>query len=380
MKRFFGLARAVMTAAVLGGLIALAPSSLMADDLLTIGSDAPALDVEHWVQNGEGKFGKVTKFQKDKVYVVEFWATWCGPCVASMPHIVETQAKYADKGVQIISISDEPKETVDEFLDRKVPRSEKEMTFRDLTKSYCLTTDPDGSSNESYMQAAGQNGIPCAFIVGKDGKIEWIGHPMQMDDALDSVVAGKWDRKAFAEEFKEQQEMGALQMKVQREVGGLLRDRDFKGALAKFDELTSKIKSPEAKIQFTMMKLNLHKIANSEQSEVAKTLKDALALASTNPMMSNQVAWTIWEMTEQGQIKSDKELLGEALKVAQSAAGKQEGQTKAATLDTVAHLQYGLGNLAEAIKTQKAAVAIDGSNADIKGFLEELEEEAKNKK
>jgi len=380
MKRFFGLAKATMVAAILGGLVSLYPGLALATDLLTIGSDAPALDVEHWVQNGEGKFGKVTKFEKDKVYVVEFWATWCGPCVASMPHIVETQKKYAEKGVQIISISDEPKDTVEEFLDRKVPRSEKEMTFRDLTKSYCLTTDPDGSSNESYMQAAGQNGIPCAFIVGKDGKIEWIGHPMEMDDPLKSVVDGKWDRKAFAEEFKEKQEMDALQMKVQREVGGLLRDKDFKGALAKFDELTGGIKNAEMKMQFTMMKLRLHQIANSDSSEVAKTLKDALAQASANPMMANQVAWTIWEMTEQGQIKKDKELLAEALKVAQSAASKQEGQVKAATLDTVAHIHYGLGNLDEAIKAQKEAVAIVGDEPEIKGFLEELQEEANKKK
>ena len=43
---------------------------------LTIGSKAPALDVEHWVQNGEGKFKPVTKFENGKVYIVEFWATW----------------------------------------------------------------------------------------------------------------------------------------------------------------------------------------------------------------------------------------------------------------------------------------------------------------
>lgn len=380
MKRVFGWVRSSMVAAVLAGLFSFSTAHATSDDLLTIGSDAPALDVEHWVQNGEGKFSKVTKFEKGKVYIVEFWATWCGPCVASMPHIVETQAKYADKGVQIVSISDEPKETVEEFLDRKVPRSEKEMTFRDLTKSYCLTTDPDGSSNESYMQAAGQNGIPCAFIVGKDGKIEWIGHPMSMDDPLKAVVEGKWDRQAFADEFKEQQEMEALQMNVQRQVGGLLRDRDFKGAMAKFDELTGEIKNPQMKLQFAMMKLQLHRVANSAKTEVVKTLKDALALASKDPAMSNQVAWTIWEMSEQGQIEKDKELFAEAAKVAQAAAAKQEGSPKAATLDTLAHLQYGLGNLAEAIKTQKEAVALEGDNPEIKGFLEELEEEANKKK
>ena len=380
MKKVFGFMRATIVAAVLGGLVSLSPASARADDLLTIGSDAPALDVEHWVQNGEGKFGKVTKFEKDKVYVVEFWATWCGPCVASMPHIVETQKKYAEKGVQIVSISNEPKETVEEFLDRKVPRSEKEMTFRDLTKSYCLTTDPDGSVNESYMEAAGQNGIPCAFIVGKDGKIEWIGHPMQMDEPLKSVVEGKWDRKAFADEFKEQQEMQALQMKVQQQVGLLLRDKKFKEALEKFDELTAPVKSPEMKLQFAMMKLRLHQIASSEQSEVAKTLKDTLAMASKDPMMSNQVAWTVWEMTEQGQLKKDKELLGEALKVAQAAADKLEGEPKAMTLDTVAHLNYGLGNIADAIKAQKAAIAIMGDKDEYKAFLEELQEEANKKK
>ncbi len=42
------------------------------------------------------------------------------------------------------------------------------------------------------MEAAGQNGIPCAFIVGKDQKIEWIGHPMQMDAVLEQVVSDSW--------------------------------------------------------------------------------------------------------------------------------------------------------------------------------------------
>ena len=158
MKRFFRNFRTALVACVVATTAAAIPTLANAEDILTIGNAAPALDIEHWVQDGEGKFGKVTKFEKGKVYVVEFWATWCGPCVASMPHIVEMQKKYADKGVQIISISDEDLKTVEDFLKREVPRAEEKMTFKDLTKSYCLTTDPDRSSSEAYMEAAGQIG------------------------------------------------------------------------------------------------------------------------------------------------------------------------------------------------------------------------------
>jgi thiol-disulfide isomerase/thioredoxin len=175
----------------------------LAADLLTVGSDAPPLNIEHWVQDGNGKFKAVTKFAAGKVYVVEFWATWCPPCVASMPHLAELQANYATKGVQVVSISDEDLSTVERFLARTVPPAKdaepeaKKQTYRELTSAYCLTTDPDGSSSTDYMQAAGIGGIPTAFIVGKDSKIEWIGHPMEIDQPLAAVVDDKWDRAAY---------------------------------------------------------------------------------------------------------------------------------------------------------------------------------------
>lgn len=379
MRRFV----AMMVLAACGVSAAwMAPAARAADDLLTIGSDAPSLDIEHWVQDGEGKFGKVTKFTDGKVYVVEFWATWCGPCIASMPHIVELQKKYADKGVQVISISDEPLDTVEEFLEREVPRSEETKTFRELTKSYSLTTDPDRSTHDSYMEPAKQNGIPCAFIVGKDGKIEWIGHPMQMDGPLEAVVAGKWDRDKFGEEFKESQEADALMQELQVKVGGLVRRKKFPEALAAMDEVVDKVKAPAMKLNFTMIKLNIHQVAQSESKEVAETLKKALALAGDDPMIGNQVAWTVWEWKERGSL-DDKDTLAAALELAKKAAAKQEGNLKGMTLDTVAHLEYGLGNLEAAAKAQTEALELVDEapqKADMESFLEELKDLIKAKK
>ena len=114
-----------------------------AEPSLTIGSKAPSLDIEHWVQDGNGAFKHVSDFEKGKVYVVEFWATWCGPCIMSMPHLAELQTKFRDKDVQIISVSDESLDEVEALL--KQQNQQVGKSFAEITSAYTLTTDPDGS-------------------------------------------------------------------------------------------------------------------------------------------------------------------------------------------------------------------------------------------
>src|SRR5439155_10386799 len=64
---------------------------------LKVGDPAPKLQVSKWVQ-GE----PVKEFARDKVYIVEFWATWCGPCRVSIPHLNELHTKFKDKGLVVI--------------------------------------------------------------------------------------------------------------------------------------------------------------------------------------------------------------------------------------------------------------------------------------
>ncbi|MEW6159787.1 MAG: TlpA disulfide reductase family protein, partial [Verrucomicrobiota bacterium] len=85
------------TILLLSGLMncALAPLCA-AEPTLKLGNPAPKLQTGKWVQ-GE----PVKEFEKGKVYVVDFWATWCGPCKATIPHLNELYQKFKDKGLMV---------------------------------------------------------------------------------------------------------------------------------------------------------------------------------------------------------------------------------------------------------------------------------------
>jgi thiol-disulfide isomerase/thioredoxin len=353
------------------GLVAMASAtSVSADDMdmLTIGSKAPSIDIEHWMSDGDGKFKHIKDFEKGKVYVVEFWATWCGPCIASMPHISKLQDDYAKRGVTVISVSDEDVETVQEFLERKTEDEEK--TYGELTKNYCLTTDPDKSVHEAYMQAAKQNGIPTAFIVGKKGLIEWIGHPMSMDETLEQVVTDKWDRDSFAAEFKETQEIAQIQTGIVR----LLRKGDVDGAIKKLDEALATLKSEGAKAQLKGMRTQM--LMQTGDERAIEPLKEMIAQNKDNPEVLNQLAWFVVQIKErEADKKIDKGLIEVAIEAAEMAI--KADSDNGAVLDTLAHLQHMNGDLDKAIETQTKAVKLadEQFKEDIESFLEELKEE-----
>ncbi len=360
---------------------------------LEIGSKAPDIEIEHWVSDNDGAFEHVTKIEEDKVYVIEFWATWCGPCIGAMPHIAELQAKYEDKDVQIISISNEDLDTVEDFLERPVFGQPKDAnpkkTYGDLTSTYCLTTDPDKSVMKDYFMAAGRTGIPCAFVVGKTGLVEWIGHPGSLEDVLEAVVTDKWDRDKFKTEYDESEnekmEAAEKSREMQRKLAMGLRtiqekvaDDDWQEALQLFDELIEDKELEPAKQAIVTIRLQM--MIKEDFEGAPKALEEFVAENEKDAQALNEIAWAIYELYEANEGDVNSELLKHAKKAAElaSIAEPESG----AVLDTLAHFIYIVDeDLDKAIEVQKKAVEFAGPQLnELKAFLTQLEKEKKSGK
>ncbi|MCH2178309.1 MAG: redoxin family protein [Mariniblastus sp.] len=358
------------TTTLLMGLALLAHSlsateTTVTDDLMTVGSKAPALDIEHWLSDGNGTFHKVRGFEPDKIYVIEFWATWCGPCIASIPHLSELQKKYADKNVQIISVSQEDLTTVEGFLANKV--TGKAETYGQLTSNYCLTSDPDGSVQNAYMKASQQNGIPTAFIVGKDGRIDWIGHPIEMDQPLQSIVDDRWDREQFATDFKLKQE---IEQGLQRAMK-FVEQGKFKDGLVILETLINK--SPADSDLIGQVKMIRFSILLSTQNPLATTALEQMTQENkSDPGLLNQLSWGVVELSLSGK-PVERSLIDAARRSVDIAVNTSPND--AAILDTQAHLALMQGRLNQAIQIQSKAVlqANREIKSDLENFLEYLQ-------
>lgn len=254
------------------------------------------------------------------------------------------------------------------------------MTYAELTSNYCLTADPDRSVFNDYFRAAGQRGIPCAFIVGKDGFVEWIGHPMRMDDPLEQVVEGTWDREAYAEKIKEEQRQQALAAKAQRALQGkmqeiqqLIDDGEAAKGVAILDEMIEDENYAQFKPRMEMMRSQLL-VMHVGGNEGAKALRQIGEQQRNNPELLNEITWTLYEKHAGGD-DIGKEMLDAAAEVAEIAM--KAAPRNAAIMDTVAHLVYEQGNLDRAIELQEKAVELadEEMKEELQEFLDKLKKE-----
>ena len=323
------------------------------DSPLTIGDKAPAIDIGHWIKGEE-----IEKFKEGNVYVMEFWATWCPPCVAAMPHLSELQEKYKDYGVTFIGISDESLETVTTFLAKTYKGDGK---INDDRTHYTLTTDPDESVWKDYFRAAGQTGIPCTFIIGKTGQIEFIGHPMQMDDALEAVVRDTWDRETFKKEYEAEMISSRLETKAFKAA----RAEEWYAALGYFDEM---IKLDPNNINAYLSKCNSLLTGKKDYDAAYGYSKKVIKKFKNNANVLNTLAWAIVGI---------EDLEDRFIELAMDATKKSNKLTKfknPSFIDTLAAVYYKQGNLNKAVKWQEKAAELASDGPMGEGIRETLEE------
>jgi len=104
--------------------------------------------------------------QKGKVVLINLWATWCGPCRAEMPHLVEMQEKYRDRNFEIIGL--------DVGTDG-VPETAEAITAfaQDMKLNYKLGW-ADNKLNNEFVRLAQMAGIPISVLVNREGKMTGI--------------------------------------------------------------------------------------------------------------------------------------------------------------------------------------------------------------
>ena len=312
---------------------------------LSVGDKAPATRPKTQIK-GEA----VKSFEKGKIYIFECWATWCPPCVASIPHLNELNQKMGPKGVVITGVN--------VWDGEKNPEAAKKVKdfvkAQDDKMSYAVAIGGDKFLRD-WLEAAKVDGIPHAFVINGDGVIVWMGHPMQLNekllgDLLTGTAAPEPDKNKSEKKTKDGTVKDETSSTLEK-LGEALNKKNW--------DLAEKI-LPEA-----LLTLNARDQANLKESvesiialgrgdpsKINAMYEKSAQDHSDNAEVQNEIAWDLLTNPRFG--KNINLTLAEKCAVRAVALTKEEEADK---LDTLARVRWLQGRKEEAIKLQEKAVS-----------------------
>ena len=327
-------------------LVASATFALAGEPTLKAGDPAPKLQTGKWIQGDP-----LTAFKEGKAYLVEFWATWCPPCRVSIPHLNEIHNKYKDQG--LVVIGQDCFERDDALVAPFVKKMADKMTYRVALDD--KASNDKGQMAKTWMEAAGRNGIPSAFLVDKKGIIAWIGHPMELKDSIiEDVLAGKFDVKKAADDSATRQKNEAQLRSVWEAISLAMQNKDWDAASAKLPEAEKLVPEDERdNINMVRMDIALGKKEYATAYQLASKVSDA---NKDNAVVQNQIAW---------RILTDDSIEQRDLKLAETLANRANDITKgndAGVLDTLARSLFMQGKKERAIELENQALKLAESD------------------
>ena len=323
---------------------------------LKVGDPAPATRPETMLQ-GEA----VKDFQKGEVYVFECWASWCGPCIAAIPHLNELHKQMGKKGVVITGVN--------------VWESERDAASAQRAKDF-LKSQGDKMSYrvalggkafiKDWLEAAEVNGIPHAFVVA-DGKIAWTGHPAQLTaEMLGDILTGT--PLAAAPPVADKIPQRRLS-KPAVPAGTAPNDPEMAAAQAKLDALSEAMRARDWDAAEKALPAAAGVLPKQEGQELRDSIEAQIGLARGDPTKFyaqlqkvadeefddpealNEIAWRL--LTMKAFAQKPNLVLAEKCAVQSVKLTREEHPDK---LDTLARLRWLQGKKEEAIRLQIKSV------------------------
>ncbi|MFO1475759.1 MAG: redoxin family protein [Verrucomicrobiota bacterium] len=348
--------------AILAAALVARPGSLAAG--LAPGDPAPSLKPGRWIQGQP-----VPGFDSNHVYVLTFFATWSAPCRQSLLHLQNLASPLQNRGLVAAGLDVwEPDDTaVPAFLTNPPPRITLPVALDDKSGG------GKGALTETWLNAAGQDGIPTTFIVDQKGRIAWIGHPLALNASLlESILAGTFQTDAYAQAMRQREAEKARRDECTASLQTALRQTNWQAADQALTEL--ELLAPEPKPPgYGILRLQIL----LGQKNAAAALRQAESLTdqySKSFVYLNEIAWVIASARN-----PSPEILAAAEKSARRACELADGKSPG-VLDTLARVQFLLGKTREAIATQQQAVDAARNDAEKSALRQTLDSYRKGQK